>query len=58
MLTMSEAVEKPSSGHLESVPEPEDWAPQRESERKLLRKLDRTILPWIMLTYLVSYMDR
>jgi hypothetical protein len=32
--------------------------PDPEKERRLVRKLDRTILPWIMLLYLVSYMDR
>lgn len=29
-----------------------------EAERKLLRKLDYTILPWIIVIYFVSYMDR
>ncbi|KAM5523979.1 MFS general substrate transporter [Fusarium oxysporum f. sp. phaseoli] len=27
-------------------------------EKRLVRKLDRTILPWIMLLYLLSYIDR
>ncbi|KAM0543853.1 hypothetical protein ACHAPJ_012090 [Fusarium lateritium] len=29
-----------------------------EDEKRLVRKLDRTILPWIMLLYLLSYIDR
>ncbi|UPK96889.1 hypothetical protein LCI18_007824 [Fusarium solani-melongenae] len=29
-----------------------------EAEKRLVRKLDRTILPWIMLLYLLSYIDR
>lgn len=29
-----------------------------EKERHLVRKLDRVILPWVMLMYLLSYMDR
>ncbi|KAH8665187.1 major facilitator superfamily domain-containing protein [Tricladium varicosporioides] len=29
-----------------------------EDEKQLLRKLDTTILPWIMLMYSLSYMDR
>jgi hypothetical protein len=36
---------------LQSLPDP-------EKERRLVRKLDRTILPWIMLLYLLSYIDR
>lgn len=32
--------------------------PDPEAERRLVRKLDRTILPWIMLLYLLSYLDR
>ncbi|KAI1051562.1 hypothetical protein LB506_003801 [Fusarium annulatum] len=28
------------------------------NEKRLVRKLDRTILPWIMLLYLLSYIDR
>ena len=27
-------------------------------EKRVLRKIDRTILPWIMLMYFLSYMDR
>lgn len=42
--------EKPSA----TVPEMPDPA----AERRLVRKLDRTILPWIMLLYLLSYLDR
>lgn len=29
-----------------------------EKERRLVRKLDRTILVWIMTLYLLSYLDR
>lgn len=29
-----------------------------EKEKKLVRKLDCVILPWVMLMYLLSYMDR
>jgi hypothetical protein len=29
-----------------------------EDEKKLLRKIDRTLLPCIMLMYCLSYMDR
>lgn len=32
--------------------------PDPAAERRLVRKLDRTILPWIMLLYLLSYIDR
>lgn len=32
--------------------------PDLEAEKRLVRKLDRTILPWIMLLYLLSYIDR
>ncbi|KAH7133977.1 major facilitator superfamily domain-containing protein [Dactylonectria macrodidyma] len=34
------------------------FVPDPEAERRLVGKLDRTILPWIMLLYLVSYIDR
>jgi hypothetical protein len=34
------------------------YVPSLEDERKLRRKLDFTILPWIMLMYFLSYMDR
>jgi hypothetical protein len=34
------------------------WQPDPAAERRLVRKLDRTILPWIMLLYLLSYIDR
>ncbi|KAM0229152.1 hypothetical protein ACHAPO_010182 [Fusarium lateritium] len=50
--------------HLENDPEatkintetPLPFSP--EDEKRLVRKLDRTILPWIMLLYLLSYIDR
>lgn len=29
-----------------------------DSERKLLKKLDRTILPWTMLTFFIKYLDQ
>lgn len=32
--------------------------PSPEAEARLLRKLDTVILPWIMLMYFLSYMDR
>lgn len=32
--------------------------PDPAAERRLLRKLDCVILPWIMLMYFLSYMDR
>lgn len=32
--------------------------PDPDREKRLVRKLDRTILPWIMLLYLLSYIDR
>ena len=34
------------------------YIPDPADERRLVRKLDRTILPWIMLLYLLSYIDR
>jgi hypothetical protein len=34
------------------------YQPDAAAERRLVRKLDRTILPWIMLLYLLSYIDR
>ncbi|KAK0388807.1 hypothetical protein NLU13_5050 [Sarocladium strictum] len=33
------------------------YTPDPAAERRLVRKLDRTILPWIMLLYLLSYID-
>lgn len=39
----------------ETIP---DVPPSPEAEAKLLRKLDIVILPWIMLMYFLSYMDR
>jgi len=39
-------------------PEASEWEPSPEAERKLRRKLDFTILPWIMMMYFLSYMDR
>lgn len=42
---------------IKNVPAPEPM-PDPEAERRLVRKLDRTILPWIMLLYLLSYIDR
>ena len=32
--------------------------PDPAAERRFVRKLDRTIPPWIMLLYLLSYLDR
>ena len=32
--------------------------PSASDEKKLRRKLDLTILPWIMMLYFLSYMDR
>lgn len=34
------------------------FLPDPEAERRLVRKLDRKVLPWIMLLYLLSYLDR
>lgn len=34
------------------------FIPNAAAERRLVRKLDRTILPWVMLLYLLSYIDR
>lgn len=45
-----EEMVKEDSGQLEQ--------PSPEAEKRLLRKLDMTILPWIMLMYFLSYMDR
>ncbi|KAJ4265946.1 hypothetical protein NW762_003919 [Fusarium torreyae] len=39
-----------------SVETPSPFCPK--DEKRLVRKLDRTILPWIMLLYLLSYIDR
>jgi hypothetical protein len=46
--------------HIENEHRGEDAPamPDPEAERRLVRKLDRTILPWIMLLYLLSYLDR
>ncbi|KAL6400181.1 hypothetical protein AUP68_15875 [Ilyonectria robusta] len=63
---MDNPIEKPGSSlHLENgnVAEAKDTAtapfiPDADKERRLVRKLDRTILPWIMLLYLLSYIDR
>lgn len=63
---MVNPTEKPGSSlHLENgnVAEAKDtvtapFIPDADKERRLVRKLDRTILPWIMLLYLLSYIDR
>ncbi|GME34116.1 MFS transporter [Neofusicoccum parvum] len=34
------------------------FIPSPAKEKQLVRKLDRIILPWVMLMYLLSYMDR
>lgn len=34
------------------------FEPSPIAEKQLLRKLDLVILPWIMLMYFLSYMDR
>jgi hypothetical protein len=48
--------------HVESLDKPDlgasDLASSTTLEKRLVRKLDRTILPWIMLMYFLSYMDR
>ncbi|KAH8901456.1 MFS general substrate transporter [Thozetella sp. PMI_491] len=53
------AVSKTDFSHVESkrdhTPAP---LPDLEAERRLVRKLDRTVLPWIMALYLLSYLDR
>ena len=41
---------------LEAIEEP--YTPSIDDEKKLRRKLDLTILPWIMMMYFLSYMDR
>lgn len=47
--------------HVESMTEKSEDGPvlsDPEKERRLVRKLDMTILPWVMLLYLLSYLDR
>ena len=53
-------ISKNSADHVEHCKEPCEVAalPDPEAEKRLVRKLDRTILPWIMLLYLLSYLDR
>jgi hypothetical protein len=56
---MDPANEKNDAAHVEKGEAPvPNVLPDPEKERRLVRKLDYTILPWIMLLYLVSYMDR
>ena len=52
-----------TSEHAEDVYVPSEaaelpYTPSAADERKLRRKLDLTILPWIMMMYFLSYMDR
>lgn len=54
---MATAVEMENATETKSTVE-EQWTPAADAEKKLLRKLDITILPWIMLMYFLSYMDR
>ncbi|ODV94968.1 hypothetical protein PACTADRAFT_3854 [Pachysolen tannophilus NRRL Y-2460] len=37
-----------------------NWYPSSlsESEKKMLKKIDRTILPWTMLTFFIKYLDQ
>ncbi|KAJ3537536.1 hypothetical protein NM208_g6273 [Fusarium decemcellulare] len=61
---MAEQVTKDACLHVEDGQIPNNkveeapFVPDPEAERQLVRKLDRTILPWIMLLYLLSYIDR
>lgn len=52
------SVEQLEFGNLQSAPIPVHPQPDPAAERRLLRKLDCVILPWIMLMYFLSYMDR
>ncbi|KAJ9157660.1 MFS general substrate transporter [Pleurostoma richardsiae] len=53
---------KPTSNHVEECPdkacERVQALPDPDAERRLVRKLDRTVLTWITLLYLLSYLDR
>ena len=51
---------KETCNHVEDGKVPLDIPalPDSAREKQLVRKLDRTILPWIMLLYLLSYIDR
>jgi hypothetical protein len=55
--TMDEEKRTSDCDHVETALEPQTL-PNPGRERRLVRKLDRTILPWIMLLYLLSYLDR
>lgn len=50
--------------HVEGLDDPkraggvEDYVPDTEEERKLVRKIDLFLLPTIWIMYLLSYMDR
>lgn len=57
---MEPTIEKGTVEHSEKLNGSEiiPSVPNPEAERRLVRKLDRTILPWIMLLYLLSYIDR
>lgn len=61
---MENPTEKADSFHVEDGIGPTKetaevtFVPDPEKERRLVRKLDRTVLPWIMLLYLLSYIDR
>lgn len=49
-------LENDTEAPMANVEAPLPFSP--EAEKRLVRKLDRTILPWIMLLYLFSYIDR
>ncbi|KAI8674417.1 hypothetical protein NCS57_00339200 [Fusarium keratoplasticum] len=49
-------LENDTEAPMANVEAPLPFSP--EAEKRLVRKLDRTILPWIMLLYLLSYIDR
>jgi len=46
--------------HSEQLAEILSWSPEKraEAERKLLRKMDIRLIPWMTLLYLMSFLDR
>ena len=43
---------------LPSLPLPDDMGVSASKEARLIRKIDRQLLPWLSLLYLLSFLDR
>lgn len=49
---------KPAVSHVEALHLVELTAEEKVLEKKLVRKLDRRIMPLVILVYLMNYIDR